>query len=66
MSYRETHGGQVRDIGWRNNFFGKSLASPFKLDEDAPNISGATLSSCNLLDGVKRMLAIRKLYLGNA
>ncbi|MBC7683975.1 MAG: FMN-binding protein [Bdellovibrionales bacterium] len=66
MSYRETHGGQVRDMSWRKNFFGKTLASPFKLDEDVPNISGATLSSRNLLDGVKRMLVIHKLYLGNA
>jgi Na+-translocating ferredoxin:NAD+ oxidoreductase RnfG subunit len=66
MSYRETHGGQIRDIGWRKNFFGKTLASPFKLDEDIPNISGATLSSRNVLDGVKRQLVIHKLYLANA
>lgn len=65
MSYRETHGGQIRDMAWRKNFFGKTLASPFKLDNDIPNISGATLSSRNVLDGVKRMLVIHKLYLGN-
>ena len=66
MSYRETHGGQVRDMAWRKNFFGKTLASPFKLDEDIPNISGATLSSRNLVDGVKRLLVIHKLYLPHA
>ena len=63
MSYRETHGGQIRDAAWRRNFVGKTLADPFKLDEDVPNISGATLSCRNVLDGVKRLLTIHKLYL---
>ena len=65
MSYRETHGGQIRDAGWRQHFVGKTLASPFKLDEDVPNISGATLSSRNVLDGVKRLLVIHKLFLAH-
>jgi Na+-translocating ferredoxin:NAD+ oxidoreductase RnfG subunit len=66
LSYRETHGGQVRDAGWRKRFLGKTLADPFKLDEDIPNISGATLSCRNVTDGVKRLLAIHKLYLAKA
>ena len=65
LSYRETHGGQIRDMGWRKHFVGKTLADPFKLDEDVPNISGATLSSRNVLDGVKRLLVMQKLYLGH-
>lgn len=63
MSYRETKGDQVRDAGWRKHFVGKTLADPFKLDEDVPNISGATLSSRNMLDGVKRLLALQKVAL---
>ena len=63
MSYRETKGDQVRDAGWRKHFAGKTLADPFKLDEDVPNISGATLSSRNMLDGVKRLLALQKVAL---
>ncbi len=63
LSYRETHGGQIRDAAWRKRFVGKTLADPFKLDEDIPNISGATLSCRNVLDGVKRLLAIHKLFL---
>lgn len=66
MSYRETHGGQVRDTSWRQNFVGKTLADPFKLDKDVPNISGATLSCRNLTDGVKRLLIVQKLFLSNA
>lgn len=63
MSYRETKGDQVRDAAWRKHFAGKTLADPFKLDEDVPNISGATLSSRNVLDGVKRLLALQKVAL---
>ena len=66
MSYRETHGGQIRDAAWRHHFVGKTLADPFKLDQDVPNISGATLSSRNVLDGVKRLLVIHKLFLARA
>jgi Na+-translocating ferredoxin:NAD+ oxidoreductase RnfG subunit len=63
MSYRETHGGQVREPGWRARFVGKTVADPFKLDEDIPNISGATLSCRNLTDGVKRLLVIHQQFL---
>ncbi len=60
MTYRETYGGGVRDAIWRKHLVGKTLADPFKLDEDVPNISGGTLSSRNVMDGVKRVLAIQK------
>ena len=66
VSYRETHGGQVREPAWRKHFVGKTVADPFKLDEDVPNISGATLSCRNVMDGVKRLLAIHRLYLAKA
>ncbi len=60
MSYRETHGSQVRNQEWRKKFIGKTIIDPFKLDIDIPNISGATLSCRNVVDGVKRLLAIYK------
>lgn len=60
MSYRETYGGQVRDASWRKNFVGKTLSDSFKLDVDVPNNSGGTLSSRNVMDGVKRVLVIQK------
>ncbi|RZI83606.1 MAG: FMN-binding protein [Rubrivivax sp.] len=66
LSYRETHGGQIREASWRKNLVGKTLADPFKLDEDVPNISGATLSCRNVMDGVKRLLAVHKLFLAKA
>lgn len=65
MSYRETKGGQVTDASWRKQFVGKTLTDPFKLDVDIFNISGATLSSRNLTDGVKRLLALQKVALAS-
>lgn len=66
MSYRESHGGEVRNPAWRAKFRGKTVADPFKLNKDIPNISGATLSSRNITDGVKRLLAIHSLVLARA
>jgi Na+-translocating ferredoxin:NAD+ oxidoreductase RnfG subunit len=66
LSYRETHGHQIRNADWRNRFVGKTLTDPFKLDQDVPNISGATLSCRNVTNGVKRLLALQELVLGRA
>jgi hypothetical protein len=59
LEYRESHGGEVRDTGWRAQFAGKTAADPLQLDRDIRNISGATLSCRHITDGVKRLL---KLY----
>ena len=66
LSYRESKGSQVRDERWRARFRGKTLADPFRLNQDIPNISGATLSSRNVTDGVKRLLAIHAVALAHA
>lgn len=66
LSYRENHGGQVRDAQWRRNFVGKHLQDSFKLGDDIPNISGATLSCRNVTEGVKRLLAIHHILLSQA
>lgn len=63
LSYRETHGDEVREQSWRDNFVGKTLADPLKLEQDIPNISGATLSCRNITDGVKRLLVLHEMKL---
>jgi Na+-translocating ferredoxin:NAD+ oxidoreductase RnfG subunit len=65
LTYRETHGDEVREADWRQNFKGKTLESPFKLNNDIPNISGATLSARNITDGVKRLLALHQVVLSH-
>lgn len=66
MSYRESHGGEVRNPKWRAQFRGKTVSDRFKLNQDIPNISGATLSCRNITDGVKRLLAIHAVALAHA
>lgn len=56
MEYNESYGYEVRNASWRNQFVGKSAASPLQLNVDIKNISGATLSSKHITDGVKRVL----------
>jgi hypothetical protein len=63
MDYREHHGGQVRDEKWRAQFIGKRHGAKLKLDEDIWNISGATLSSRHIAEGVRRLLAMCELVL---
>jgi Na+-transporting NADH:ubiquinone oxidoreductase subunit NqrC len=57
MDYRESYGYEIRNIEWRNQFVGKTAADPLKLGRDIHIISGATLSSRHIADGVKRLLA---------
>lgn len=63
LSYRETHGGQIRGAPWRDQFKNKTLSSPLKLGNDIANLSGATLSCRNVTDGVRRLLVIHDLLL---
>jgi len=57
LQYRESYGGEVRQASWLAQFVGKTSASPLTVDQDIRNISGATLSSHHVTEGVKRVLA---------
>ena len=65
LAYRESHGGEIRDPGWRLQFAGKTARDPLQLDRDIRNISGATLSCRHVTDGVKRILAMYERDLRN-
>ena len=56
MTYNESYGYEVRNASWRAQFVGKSAGSTLQLNADIKNISGATLSSKHITDGVKRVL----------
>lgn len=58
LDYRETHGGEVRNANWLAQFIGKTAAMPLRLDAEIQYISGATLSSKHIVEGVRRILAI--------
>ena len=58
LSYRESHGFEVRLPAWRKQFLGKTAASPLRVGEDIANISGATLSCHHVTEGVRRIVAV--------
>jgi Na+-translocating ferredoxin:NAD+ oxidoreductase RnfG subunit len=58
LSYRESHGFEVRLPAWRKQFVGKGVAAPLRVGDDIANISGATLSCTHVTDGVRRIVAV--------
>jgi hypothetical protein len=63
LDYREAYGGQVREAAWRSQFVGRRPGAPLRLEKEIRNISGATLSSKHVTDGVRRLLATYALVL---
>lgn len=57
LEYREAFGDQVRNPQWLAQFDGKRHGATLTLTKDIQNISGATLSSKHITDGVRRLLA---------
>ena len=58
LQYRESYGGEVRNQSWLAQFVGKTSASPLQVGSDIRNISGATLSSHHVTEGIKRIMSI--------
>jgi hypothetical protein len=63
LEYRESYGYEVAEDKWLQQFVGQGADAPLKLGKDVENISGATLSSKHVADGVKRVLAMYGLVL---
>jgi len=58
LDYRESHGSEVRLAAWRKQFVGKTSQDAVQLNSDIRNISGATLSSRHVTEGVHRLLQV--------
>jgi Na+-translocating ferredoxin:NAD+ oxidoreductase RnfG subunit len=58
LQYRESYGGEIRRPSWLAQFAGKTSSSPLQVGNDIHNISGATLSSHHVTEGVKRIMSI--------
>ncbi len=63
IEYLENVGSQVRYPRWNNQFVGKTVKDPVQVDSDIENISGATLSSRHLTDGIRRLLFLHQIVL---
>ena len=55
LQYREAYGSQVRHPKWLAQFLGKDHTEYLGLDEQIKNISGATLSSRHITEGINRL-----------
>jgi hypothetical protein len=58
LQYRESYGGEVREASWLAQFVGKTSANSLEINQDIRNISGASLSSRHVTEGVKRILGL--------
>jgi Na+-translocating ferredoxin:NAD+ oxidoreductase RnfG subunit len=65
LEYVESYGYEVAEAQWRQQFIGKTVGDPIKLNQDIQNIGGATLSCKHLTDGVKRITVLHDLALKN-
>jgi Na+-translocating ferredoxin:NAD+ oxidoreductase RnfG subunit len=63
LEYRESYGGEVANRDWLAQFVAKSGNDGLKPGSDIRIISGATLSSRHVTEGIKRVLAIHDLFL---
>jgi Na+-transporting NADH:ubiquinone oxidoreductase subunit NqrC len=63
LTYRESHGFEIRSPAWRKQFVGKSAQAGLAIGEGISNISGASLSSSHVTDGVRRIAAIAQVAL---
>ena len=58
LDYRESYGFEVRNPAWLAQFKTITRGVDPKFGREIKNISGATLSSRHLTDGVRRLLAV--------
>jgi FMN-binding domain len=58
LSYRESHGSEIRNAAWRGQFDRRDALGQLRFRTDIKNISGATLSSEHVTQGVRWLLAL--------
>ncbi len=58
LSYRESHGAEIRNAAWRSQFAGRQNLSQLRFSADIKNISGATLSSEHVTQGVRWLVSL--------
>ena len=63
LQYREAYGGEIASHDWLAQFAGKGAGDQLVPGRDVRIISGATLSSRHVTEGIKRVLAIHDLLL---
>jgi Na+-translocating ferredoxin:NAD+ oxidoreductase RnfG subunit len=58
LSYRESHGSEIRGTAWRRQFDGREGLDHLRFGTDIKNIAGATLSCEHVTQGVRWVTAL--------
>jgi len=58
LSYRESHGAEIRSDAWRRQFAGRQGLAQLRVQTDIKNIAGATLSCEHVTAGVRWLVAL--------
>ena len=58
LAYRESHGGEIRNAAWRQQFAGRQGLDHLRVQTDIKNIAGATLSCEHVTEGVRWLTAL--------
>jgi hypothetical protein len=58
LAYRESHGGEIRNAAWRQQFAGRGQLDQLRVQTDIKNIAGATLSCQHVTEGVRWLMAL--------
>jgi len=66
LSYRESHGGEIRGTAWRHQFDGRQGLDHLRFGTDIKNIAGATLSCEHVTQGVRWVTALWQVTLRTA
>ena len=63
MAYRESHGGEVRNVAWLGQFARRRDGAQLRASVDIKNIAGATLSCEHLTAGIRYLAALWQVVL---
>jgi Na+-translocating ferredoxin:NAD+ oxidoreductase RnfG subunit len=66
LEYNESYGEQIREKKWLQQFKGRDAHQILRFNEDIKNITGATLSSKHVTNGVQRLMVLYREYLSKA
>ena len=58
LAYRESHGSEIRNPAWRAQFDRRTALNQVRFRTDIKNISGATLSSEHVTEGIRWLMAL--------
>ena len=64
LVYREPIGSEVKERRFLKQYEGKGPEAPMRLEQDIANVTGATMSSRAVTQGVRRALLLWKVFYG--